>query len=199
MMACEAAIIPPRRADTLQPGSFDKHDRARPANPRPKRECFGKPRRWKRCPAPNGRSLCDGCAARCLPGKARRRGYRQDLFHPTCRADCWMPGCAPARIMRNRSDKVPDCVRLTPENVRHPELACRRAAATKLVAEGRDLYWWHPLISGDPNTVHEGRRLRGAGGFRERRTRLPTRISRITIVQWPALLPKRARLKKRPV
>ena len=25
----------------------------------------------------------------------------------------------------------------------------------RLVAEGRDLYWRHPLISGDPNTVHE--------------------------------------------
>ena len=23
-----------------------------------------------------------------------------------------------------------------------------------LVAEGSDLYWWHPLISGDPETVH---------------------------------------------
>ena len=25
----------------------------------------------------------------------------------------------------------------------------------RLVAEGRDLYPWHPLISGDPQTVHD--------------------------------------------
>jgi hypothetical protein len=24
----------------------------------------------------------------------------------------------------------------------------------RLVKEGRDLYWWHPLVSGDPATVH---------------------------------------------
>ena len=24
----------------------------------------------------------------------------------------------------------------------------------RLVREGSDLYWWHPLVSGDPETVH---------------------------------------------
>ena len=49
---------------------------------------------------------------------------------------------------------VPDCVRLTPDAVRQidwlpPSCAYRR------VDEGKDLAWWHPLVSGDPDTVHE--------------------------------------------
>jgi uncharacterized cysteine cluster protein YcgN (CxxCxxCC family) len=48
---------------------------------------------------------------------------------------------------------VPDCVKLTPKNV--PKLDwLPRTCAYRLVSEGKDLYWWHPLISGDPNTVH---------------------------------------------
>ena len=26
--------------------------------------------------------------------------------------------------------------------------------AYRLVRDGEDLYWWHPLVSGDPETVH---------------------------------------------
>jgi uncharacterized cysteine cluster protein YcgN (CxxCxxCC family) len=65
------------------------------------------------------------------------------------------------------------------------------------VAEGRDLYWWHPLISGDPNTVHEaGVSVRGRVQGTE--NEIPDADLEDHIVQWPALLPKRARLKKRP-
>ena len=93
--------------------------------------------------------------------------------------------------------QVPDCVRLTPQNVRTLNWL-PPSCGYKLVAEGRDLYWWHPLISGDPNTVHEaGVSVRGRVQGTEKRDRR-TPISKTISWQWPALLPKRARLKKRP-
>ena len=54
----------------------------------------------------------------------------------------------------NRTAKVKDCVRLTPRNINRivwlpPTCAYRR------LADGHDLYWWHPLVSGDPDTVHQ--------------------------------------------
>ncbi|HRP80134.1 MAG TPA: YcgN family cysteine cluster protein, partial [Aquamicrobium sp.] len=54
----------------------------------------------------------------------------------------------------NRLASVPDCIRLTPQNVRTiPWLP--QSCAYRLVAEGRDLYWWHHLVSGSRETVHE--------------------------------------------
>jgi uncharacterized cysteine cluster protein YcgN (CxxCxxCC family) len=48
---------------------------------------------------------------------------------------------------------VPDCLKLEPENI----LKLRwlpRTCAYRRVAEGRDLPPWHPLITGDPESVH---------------------------------------------
>ena len=42
---------------------------------------------------------------------------------------------------------------LTPENVRTIAWL-PPTCAYRLVAEGRVLYWWHPLVSGDPTSVH---------------------------------------------
>lgn len=53
----------------------------------------------------------------------------------------------------NRQATVPDCVRLDPEAVRSLSWL-PPSCAYRLVAEGRDLYWWHHLVSGDPDTVH---------------------------------------------
>ena len=53
----------------------------------------------------------------------------------------------------DRHRHVPDCVKLTPGNIEAlpwmpPSCAYRR------LHEGRDLASWHPLVSGDPESVH---------------------------------------------
>jgi uncharacterized cysteine cluster protein YcgN (CxxCxxCC family) len=44
-------------------------------------------------------------------------------------------------------------VRLTPAAVRSLSWL-PHTCSYRLLAEGHDLYWWHPLVSGDPQTVH---------------------------------------------
>jgi hypothetical protein len=61
-----------------------------------------------------------------------------------------------------------------------------------LLEQGKDLYWWHPLVSGDQETVH------AAGvSVRGRVTASETKVSddqlEDYIVSWPLKLPKRAR------
>jgi len=97
-------------------------------------------------------SLCDGCARCCLE-KLEDEDTGQIYFtHVSCKLlDAGLCAC---KDYAHRSDQVPDCVRLTPANVRTLNWL-PPSCGYKLVAEGRDLYWWHPLVSGDPDTVHE--------------------------------------------
>ena len=139
-------------------------------------------------------SLCDGCARCCLEKLEDEDTGKIYFTHVSCRLlDAGLCAC---KDYANRSDQVPDCVRLTPDNVRTLNWL-PPSCGYRLVAEGRDLYWWHPLISGDPNTVHEaGVSVRGRVEGTE--TEIPDADLEDHIVQWPALLPKRARGKKRP-
>jgi uncharacterized cysteine cluster protein YcgN (CxxCxxCC family) len=82
----------------------------------------------------------------------------------------------------NRKQSVPDCVKLTPKNV--PKLDwLPRTCAYRLVSEGQDLAWWHPLVSGDADTVHAAR-VSARGKTRpEGRLKVPGLMKRI--VKWP--------------
>jgi hypothetical protein len=48
----------------------------------------------------------------------------------------------------------PDCVKLSPEKLKHIQWL-PDTCAYKCLFEERKLEGWHPLVSGDPDTVHE--------------------------------------------
>src|SRR6185437_9090302 len=78
-------------------------------------------------------ALCDGCGRCCLIKLEDEDSGRCTDY----------PG---------RQSKVPDCIKLTPENVVTTSWI-PTTCAYRRIAEGRGLAWWHPLISGDPETV----------------------------------------------
>ena len=66
-------------------------------------------------------------------------------------------------VYKTRNEKVPECIWLTPEQA-HSFHWLPDTCAYRLVAEGKPLYDWHPLISGDPNSVHAAEiSLKGKG------------------------------------
>ena len=92
---------------------------------------------------------------------------------------------------KNRTARVHDCVRLTPDNLSSLNWL-PPTCAYRLVGAGRDLYWWHPLVSGDPETVHAaGVSVRGRVFSDE--DALPEDALGDHIVSWPTRLPKGAK------
>ena len=97
-------------------------------------------------------SLCDGCGLCCL---IRFEDEETGEVIPT-RVACKLLDQHLCRCKDyvNRKAHVPDCIKLTPWNIEAlawmpPSCAYRR------LHEGRDLPGWHPLITGDPESVHK--------------------------------------------
>jgi uncharacterized cysteine cluster protein YcgN (CxxCxxCC family) len=97
-------------------------------------------------------SLCDGCG-RCCLNKLEDEDTGRFLY---TRAACKLLDLESCRCTdyANRHARVPDCVALTPENV--GSLGWLPATcAYRLLEEGKNLQWWHPLVSGRTDTVTE--------------------------------------------
>ncbi|MDX2144333.1 MAG: YcgN family cysteine cluster protein [Rhodospirillaceae bacterium] len=95
-------------------------------------------------------SLCDGCGKCCLHKVRTKRGAVK-ITNVACRLlDLHQCRCT---NYPKRKALVPDCVVLTPESV--PTLDwLPTTCAYKLVSAGEDLPTWHPLRSGNDESVH---------------------------------------------
>ena len=96
-------------------------------------------------------SLCDGCGLCCQIRLEDEDTGEIALSDVACRfLDLCTHRC---KDYANRQKNVPDCVKVTPDNVL--ELTwLPHTCGYRLVAAGHDLPDWHPLISGDTDTVH---------------------------------------------
>jgi uncharacterized cysteine cluster protein YcgN (CxxCxxCC family) len=97
-------------------------------------------------------SLCDRCGLCCLQklvdentGKVKYIGIACE-FLDTEKCRCL--------VYENRHFANPDCVALTKKNIGQKKWLPDTCAYRRL-AEGRELEWWHPLLSGDFAAVHQ--------------------------------------------
>lgn len=96
-------------------------------------------------------ALCDGCGRCCLQ---KLRNPTTGKVHYT-RVACYLLDIPTCRCSEYdlRHILVPDCLKLSPDNI--AELRWLPATcAYRLVAAKQALPPWHPLVSGDPRSVH---------------------------------------------
>ncbi len=96
-------------------------------------------------------SLCDGCGRCCLHKVEDTDTH--EIFYTSVACKLLNIDTCRCRHYRNRHDHVSDCIQLRKEHLGHlgwlPE-----SCAYRRLDEGRKLPDWHPLITGDPDSVH---------------------------------------------
>lgn len=96
-------------------------------------------------------ALCDGCGLCCLIKIMDEEGddvYYTDVicrYHDSNQCRCTVYG--------ERTVKVPTCLVVTPEIADNLEWI-PETCAYRLLAEGKDLPDWHPLVAGNSDLMH---------------------------------------------
>ncbi len=151
---------------------------------------------WKTTPlaamsATQWESLCDGCGRCCLHKLRDDDTEALSFTNVACRL---LDGnsCRCTKYEARR-DYVPDCVSLTPESLETIDWL-PPSCAYRLVQEGRDLPWWHPLVSNSPDTVHT------AGVSVQGRTVNERRAGPLEhhLADWPGQMPRTRKARRTP-
>lgn len=97
-------------------------------------------------------SLCDGCGRCCLlkleDEDTNALYYTNIACHLLDDESCRCSDYA------NRVQRIPECLVIQHDNPEHMEIM-PTTCAYYLLAKGEDLPDWHPLVTGDPDSVHQ--------------------------------------------
>jgi uncharacterized protein len=97
-------------------------------------------------------ALCDGCALCCLEKQENPiTGEIVQLGVGCGYLDLKNCRCS---IYKERATLNPECLKLSSQNVGNLSWLPESCAYRRL-AEGKELEWWHPLVSRSGNTVHQ--------------------------------------------
>jgi len=153
---------------------------------------FWRRKRMSEMTAAEWESLCDGCG-RCCLNKLIDEDTNETVYTDvgcvlldgqTCRCTDY----------KHRQAKVKDCVKLTWRNVSRLSWL-PPTCGYRLIAQGKDLPWWHPLVSGTQETVHTaGISVRGRVSASEED--VPDEKLVDYIVGWPGKWPRGSRGKR---
>lgn len=133
--------------------------------------------------------LCDGCGRCCL---VKLEDEDSGAIHHTS-VGCALLDAQSCRCLDypTRQAKVADCVRLSLTKLAKITWL-PPTCAYRLRAEGRGLPPWHPLLTGDPDSVHRAR-VSVRGRVEASEDELETDDLPNFIVLWPKRWPKKGR------
>ncbi|MGB0902463.1 YcgN family cysteine cluster protein [Halocynthiibacter sp.] len=113
---------------------------------------------WEKYPfdklnAEEWEALCDGCGKCCLNKLEDEDSGVVVFTRVACRLlDDESCRCSQYEIRRQF---VPECIVLTPKTLPDVSYFMPYSCAYRRLHEGRGLADWHPLVSGDPESVHK--------------------------------------------
>ena len=124
--------------------------------------------------------LCDGCGKCCL----NKLEIKNKIYFTSARCRFLNPENCLCRIYEHRFEKVADCRDITLQTVLSEPEILPQTCAYRLIVAGKDLPDWHPLVSGDAESVHkEGKSVKGHQTINESEVK----DYEDYIVEWPNL------------
>nr|WP_026088108.1 YcgN family cysteine cluster protein [Bartonella rattaustraliani] len=97
-------------------------------------------------------SLCDGCGLCCL--HKVEDDDTGDIYTTSVACRLLEKETCRCRNYTNRQSVVANCIALDAATVKTARWL-PESCAYRLINEGKDLPWWHPLVSGNCQTVHQ--------------------------------------------